>query len=1191
MDRTRDDAKPDEKAKTGGGKSYLTTEQIIWEELRRLGKFPKEPCTASDVDAARRKAESRKAELDQFRPEDEVPIQRVRQRSERAQALADLIAAEFDVQQAQKALEDLLAERRLQRALRKAEGVFALAQAHLRKQRAEARRDKALGEVARVFGLPRPLERDDVLVEEIQIMENLAKSPIQESDLAQPREEWDEARKKRDEAREKLDDARKKWDEAKKRVAEAGKPESPTTPEARTCLQADTNFRKAEREYQRAQSLSELLEAQRALEAAEDEDAEKEARRKREPKLRQYLHGLGRNALCLSGGGIRSASFSLGILQGLARCSCDATGKTVSGVLPKFQYLSTVSGGGYIGSWLTRWSAPSKDAPKHRFENSVTEMAVGGCPPDTPEACAVRNLRDYTSYLAPKRGVSGDFLALVATYLRNLLLNWMILVPFILGIALLPVINRESTSLLDYFHEQGDIFLSLAGLAAGVGMLMVAACLRAIQDRREDGGTLLGMGSATLARAHTYAFVASAILLSWWAYIGLQGAEIRAKLAAELTGEMTVPAAVLGWAAKAHLLKSAPTAASLYTGWLKYQQPVVCVLIFLAMFVQGWWRRGNLPATRRTWGYWGAYLFSAAIGAGLFYLASAKVIPRLGTGDAFVTFAVPLVLLVFLLTGTALSGLLSAFESEEDREWMARSGGKLMAWIALWIVLHALVLNEQRLLRVTSAVLVAVLGPLLSWAGFSPKTASGKTSVNVDQLNKVGKFLAQWKLLLPIGVGGFLLLLVVCAASANEFLAEKFRSLIGLSPLNVSVILLLSYLFVAVFASVFVNVNTFSMHGLYRNRLMRAYLGASRENRNPDPYTKFDPADNLPVKEAEARPDAPLHILNTTLNLVATDKLAWQERKAEPFTISPLHCGSFRLGYRRTRTYAGEKGPTLATGMAISGAAASPNMGYHSSSLVTLLMTLFNVRLGWWWPNPGRAGDRVFRKSNPRDSLEALLSEAAGKTNDSNPWIYLSDGGHFENLGLYEMVLRRCHRIVVVDGSADPSFTMEDLGNAFRKIQIDFGIPIELSIGGHIHAGTTNENRHAAVYEIRYDCVDGENAPLGELIYIKASLCSLLSEDVRHYSSSHPSFPRADLEPVFWGIAVRELPAPGCARNRTYSVPGSAGVVCPPPAHPGGLRGEGTRACVRSGGSSAPRAARSFVAGAPLARPRAAEDD
>jgi hypothetical protein len=130
--------------------------------------------------------------------------------------------------------------------------------------------------------------------------------------------------------------------------------------------------------------------------------------------------------------------------------------------------------------------------------------------------------------------------------------------------------------------------------------------------------------------------------------------------------------------------------------------------------------------------------------------------------------------------------------------------------------------------------------------------------------------------------------------------------------------------------------------------------------------------------------------------------------------------------------------------MAISGAAFNPNMGYHSSPLVTLVMTLFNVRLGWWLPNPryrmhrwrgtfagpiepcvsddrapitGATGEAQARleplptdflqKKSPRLALGPLLREAFGGTNDETAFLELTDGGHFENLGLYEMVLRR----------------------------------------------------------------------------------------------------------------------------------------------------------------------------------------
>jgi hypothetical protein len=173
------------------------------------------------------------------------------------------------------------------------------------------------------------------------------------------------------------------------------------------------------------------------------------------------------------------------------------------------------------------------------------------------------------------------------------------------------------------------------------------------------------------------------------------------------------------------------------------------------------------------------------------------------------------------------------------------------------------------------------------------------------------------------------------------------------------------------------------------------------------------------------------------LNLVAGKKLAWQDRKAESFTFSALHSGSYCLGYRSSERYGYHKdrgtAVSLGTALAISGAAASPNMGYHSSPVVTFLLALFNIRLGWWLGNPGPAGETTYDKPGPLFAPKALLAEAFGFTDDEHHYVYLSDGGHFENLGLYEMVLRRCRYIVVSDGGADGDFSFEDLGNALER--------------------------------------------------------------------------------------------------------------------------------------------------------------
>jgi hypothetical protein len=155
-------------------------------------------------------------------------------------------------------------------------------------------------------------------------------------------------------------------------------------------------------------------------------------------------------------------------------------------------------------------------------------------------------------------------------------------------------------------------------------------------------------------------------------------------------------------------------------------------------------------------------------------------------------------------------------------------------------------------------------------------------------------------------------------------------------------------------AARWVDVNVFSLYSLYGNRLVRAYLGASRPSRHPDPVTQLDFEDDLDLAELKngaAKPyDGPFLIVNTAMNLVHTRELAWQQRKAESFVLTPLYCGSDTSGYRLTNDgvekYAG--GVQLGGAVTISGAAASPNMGYHSSPAVTFLLTVFNARLGAW---------------------------------------------------------------------------------------------------------------------------------------------------------------------------------------------------------------------------------------------------
>jgi hypothetical protein len=335
-------------------------------------------------------------------------------------------------------------------------------------------------------------------------------------------------------------------------------------------------------------------------------------------------------------------------------------------------------------------------------------------------------------------------------------------------------------------------------------------------------------------------------------------------------------------------------------------------------------------------------------------------------------------------------------------------------------------------------------------------------------------------------------------------------------------------------ACVFVNVNRYSLHGLYRNRLVRAFLGASRSESDRDNtknrFTDFDSTDSpwlYQLWEQGVAPSGnnwkPLHIINVALNLVSSKNLAWQERMAAPFTFSALHSGSgssafaqgaFRPSYPMGHRWAYGSGRpgiglTLGTAMAISGAAVSPSMGCNSSPGVSFLMTLFNVRLGWWLGNP-KFGS--YSSTSPVFPLRPFFMEMFGLTSENERWVYLSDGGHFENLGIYEMVRRRCRVIVVSDAGSDPKYDFDDLGNALRKIWIDLGVRIDfvgldrLKKRFRRRPTPAQDQPYWAVGRIRYHDADSAGED-GLLLYIKAGLHGTECMDVLSYAATHKEFP------------------------------------------------------------------------------------
>jgi hypothetical protein len=516
----------------------------------------------------------------------------------------------------------------------------------------------------------------------------------------------------------------------------------------------------------------------------------------------------------------------------------------------------------------------------------------------------------------------------------------------------------------------------------------------------------------------------------------------------------------------------------------------------------------------------------------------------------------PITMIIFLIAATIFIGLVTLFTTDEDREYWARIGAWALIAVLGWSVFGGISLFGPLLLlkwtMVWSLAGTATSG-LTTFLGWSSKTTASAGS------NDGGPPPSLMQRVLPL-IGVVALALILCAlALAGLWLVQVLSAgVIALHPkLEGSILapifsgwnaiaipqlysgvlhgafsgavvlatLIMMVIFLTV-TSIFIDVNKYSLHAMYRNRLIRAYLGASRRKgeRKPNPFTGFDPDDNLEMWKLWQRwPAKLMPVVNISLNLVApiADKLAWQERKAETYTVTPLHVGNFRSGYRRSEDYASNNIPlfrkprpndpklplTLGTATAISGAAVSPNMGYNSSPIVTMLLSLFNVRLGWWLGNPGPAGNKTYMRGQPGFGVKYFADEALGRTSAEQKYVHLSDGGHFENLGLYEMVLRRCHTIVVIDADQDVRSTFDNLGNAIRKVRIDLGISIEFpTFPNFAKRNAGGKTAYCAVGTINYDPEDPD-APNGHLIYVKPTIVGDEPADVLNYERRCGEFP------------------------------------------------------------------------------------
>lgn len=317
----------------------------------------------------------------------------------------------------------------------------------------------------------------------------------------------------------------------------------------------------------------------------------------------------------------------------------------------------------------------------------------------------------------------------------------------------------------------------------------------------------------------------------------------------------------------------------------------------------------------------------------------------------------------------------------------------------------------------------------------------------------------------------------------------------------------------------FANVNYVSMHRFYRDRLMETFM--------PDPQNALEnvtaaatKADSVRLSSVNNAIDGrgPYHLINTNVLLVNSKRRRWRIRGGDNFILAPALCGSNATGWCSTSGFVRDS-MTLATAMAISGAAANPNtgvggVGLTRNRLVSILMALLNLRLGYWAHNP-QMPPRWWRRPNHfRPGIYEITSLInLGGLREDRPFIQLSDGGHFENLAVYELIRRKLRLIIVCDAGADGEFKFADLQTTLRRIEEDFGAEVEFE-GDHgpgtlvpsMDAGYPMGSKLAArgyiVGDISYD--DGTS---GKLILLKTTMAPCVSTAVRGYKGAHPDFP------------------------------------------------------------------------------------
>lgn len=749
--------------------------------------------------------------------------------------------------------------------------------------------------------------------------------------------------------------------------------------------------------------------------------------------------------LALSGGGIRSAAFSLGVLQSLK----------ANGAFEAIDYLSTVSGGGYTGAALIA----GMERGDGKFPFSTQTGGRNQPDNDIADSRAVKEIRDRSRYLMPEGKF--DLFISFAIILRGLMVNAVFIgaVP-LLAAALTLLLNPRLTS-----GSEADIIIW-------------------------EPDWLQALVGQTFWVSKSCAIVFGLFLLIW-----AIGRSFREQRNADLSDPESRPAKLAGWALLAliviffcelqppiirwifeHLAKSGGE-----TGFWQYISGIVAALSAgTGILAISWrWLMGAIQAASKSFGL-GPLIKALTAKAILFLLAAA--LP-----------ALIYMLYIWLTLAGVADDKGQLFMAPELIKDFARDGA--VVWVSC-------------------VVAITLLSTIAAW-----QIAFGPIPQFSAKNGPEGRYLG------PI----LLTAAIIATGAALIYVVHQHPAIAFPPPYRGGGIYVFGAVCLAIIAALF-SENANSLHQLYRDRLNRAFAMGAEGDRSFLLSRLNDPFPSGGKRR-------PYPIINMAVNLQGSKHKNHRGRDADFFVVTPDHVGSDATGYTEVEKFEkAEPHIDLAAAAAISGAAVGPEMGRVGVPLLAPTLALLNIRLGYWARNPKYLADEASARKAGIDDwrLSYIFREMFGLLHEGLSKVLLSDGGHIDNLGLYQLLKRRCDVIIVSDAEADPAMTFSSLIAVERFARIDLGVRFDLPFAAvrdsaikrkmALEAGGLSARsdiwNHAAIGEIHYpkskDEKDPQEEKTGILLYVKSSVTGDEKGYILDYERRYPAFPHEPTSDQFF---------------------------------------------------------------------------